>query len=243
MEIIAHRGASHDAPENTLAAMRLAWEQGADAIECDVHLTRDGELAVIHDDDTERTAGERVVVADATLAQLRRLEVGRWKDPKYSGEKIPTLDEVLALVPPTKRAFIELKGTPAAVEPLVRSFTRSRLAPTQLVVISFDFETVRAAKSRLPKVPACWILERESEPGRLPTAEILARAASARLDGLDLESTWQIEPSFVQQTGRAGIKLYVWTLDDPARARELIAAGIDGIATNRPGWLRPRLAP
>jgi glycerophosphoryl diester phosphodiesterase len=242
MEIIAHRGASHDAPENTLAAMRLAWEQGADAIECDVHLTRDGELAVMHDDDTERTAGERHVVADATLAELRQCDVGRWKDPKFSGEKIPTLDEVLALVPPGKRAFIEIKGGPAAVDPLLRTFARSGLAPQQLVVISFDFETVRIAKARLPAAPACWIIECDSDAGRLPAQEILARVRAARLDGLDLESTWPIDSVFVQQTRRAGIKLYVWTLDDPARARDLIAVGIDGIATNRPGWLRVQLA-
>src|SRR5262249_38764427 len=99
MEIIAHRGASHDAPENTLAAMRLAWAQGADAIECDVHLARDGELVVVHDPDARRTTGVALEVARASVAELQQLDAGRWKDARFAGEKIPTLDEVLALVP------------------------------------------------------------------------------------------------------------------------------------------------
>src|SRR5687767_10257607 len=87
MQFIAHRGASHDAPENTLAAVRLAWAQHADAVEVDVHLTRDGRLAVIHDPDTQRTAGVARVVAQSTLAELQLLDVGRWKASRFAGEK------------------------------------------------------------------------------------------------------------------------------------------------------------
>src|SRR5689334_354029 len=107
--VVAHRGASHEAPENTLAAFRLAWEQGADAIEGDFYLTRDREIVCIHDDNTKRTSGEDLSVAASTLAQLRRLDVGRWKDPKWKGERIPTLTEVLATIPAGKRIFIEIK--------------------------------------------------------------------------------------------------------------------------------------
>ncbi len=242
MEIIAHRGASHDAPENTLAAMRLAWAQGADAIECDVHLAGDGELVVIHDADTRRTTGVALEVARASVTELQRLDAGRWKDMRFAGEKIPTLDAVLALVPEGRRVFVEIKGGPETIDALQRSLASSGLAREQIMVISFDLEAVRAVKIRLRGIAACWIVERASDAGRLPTEEILARVRDAKLDGLDLEETWPIDPGFVQQIRRAGIKLYVWTLDDPARARDLIAAGIDGITTNRPGWLRDRLA-
>src|SRR4051794_20206839 len=104
MQIIAHRGASHDAPENTLAAVRLAWAQHADAVEIDVHLTRDGRLAVIHDPDTQRTAGIPQLVTETTLADLQRLDAGAWKGASFAGEKIPALEDVFALVPAGKRA-------------------------------------------------------------------------------------------------------------------------------------------
>src|SRR4051812_34131067 len=110
MEIIAHRGASYDGPENTLSAARMAWEQGADGIECDVHLTSDGHLVVIHDDDTARVAAARHVVSETTLALLRTLDVGRWKNPRFSGEQIPTLDEMLSTVTPGRKIFLELKS-------------------------------------------------------------------------------------------------------------------------------------
>src|SRR4051794_3938882 len=100
VEVIAHRGASHDAPENTLAAIKLAWQQEADAAEFDLHLSRDGKLVVIHDADTRRVAGVDKRVAEQTLAELRRLDVGAWKGPRFAGERIATLEEVLATVPP-----------------------------------------------------------------------------------------------------------------------------------------------
>src|SRR3954454_13113161 len=99
VEIIGHRGAASDAPENTLASFRLAWEQQADAIECDVRLSKDVHIVAIHDAETKRTAGVDVAVVDQTLAELRRLDVGRWKDERFAGEPIPTLAEILTTVP------------------------------------------------------------------------------------------------------------------------------------------------
>ncbi|MFV2065815.1 MAG: glycerophosphodiester phosphodiesterase family protein, partial [Pirellulales bacterium] len=97
--IVGHRGASHDAPENTLAAFQLAWQRGADGVEGDFYLTSDGHIVCIHDADTERVAGEKLIVAESTLADLRQLDVGAWKGERWRGEKIPTLEEVLATVP------------------------------------------------------------------------------------------------------------------------------------------------
>src|SRR6478672_5367982 len=105
MQIIAHRGASFDAPENTLAAIRLGWDQGADGVEFDVRLSRDGQIVVIHDADTRRVANVDRLVSDQTVDELRQLDVGRWKGPQFAGERIPTLAEVLAIVPAGKTAF------------------------------------------------------------------------------------------------------------------------------------------
>src|SRR5262249_49337084 len=90
-EIIPHRGASYVAPENTLCAIRAGWDEGADAVESDFRLTRDGQIVAIHDESTRRTAGVEGLVAQQTLAELQSLDVGQWKDVRYRGERIPTL--------------------------------------------------------------------------------------------------------------------------------------------------------
>src|SRR5687768_9550612 len=94
--IIAHRGASHDAPENTLAAFKLAIEQGADGFEADFYLAKDGRVVCLHDPDTKRVAGKKLLVREASFAELRALDVGIWKGPQWKGERLPTLEEVLA---------------------------------------------------------------------------------------------------------------------------------------------------
>src|SRR5262245_15219893 len=153
VEIIAHRGASHDAPENTLAAIRLAWQQQADGSEFDIHLTRDGKIAVLHDKDTKRTAGVKLVAADTPLAELRALDVGAWKGPRFVGEKVPTLAEMLATVPAGKKVFVEVKCGPEIVPELDRVLKASRLEPKQTPVISFNFGVVAAVKKARPDVP------------------------------------------------------------------------------------------
>jgi glycerophosphoryl diester phosphodiesterase len=243
VEIIAHRGASHAAPENTLAAARLAWTEGADALELDVQLTADAQLAVVHDENMQRLAGSPLIVSQATMAELQRLDVGRWKDPRFAGEKIPTLGEMLAVVPAGKRVFIEVKNGPEAVPPLESCLRNVPLAAGQIVVISFDVAAAATAKKALPHRQTAWILDYGARAGAKPSfAEIIRRCREASLDALDLSASWPIDRTVVDQVHRAGLKLYVWTVDDPAVARRLAEAGVDGIATNRPGWLRKQLA-
>ena len=157
--IVAHRGASHDAPENTLAAFKLAWEKGADAIEGDFHLTKDGKIVCIHDKTTKRTAGggPNLKIADSTLEQLRKLEVGAWKHERFRGEPIPTLEEVLAILPKRKRILIEIKCGVEIVEPLKKVLAKSRLERGQVAIIAFSTDVIAACKQALPKIPAFWL--------------------------------------------------------------------------------------
>lgn len=129
VEIIAHRGASHNAPENTVAAIKLAWQQDADGSEFDIWLTKDGKIAVLHDKDTKRTTGVTKLVHQTTLAELRSLDAGKWKAPQFAGEKIPTLEEMLATIPPQKQVFIEVKCGPEIVPVLNRSLAAAKLPP------------------------------------------------------------------------------------------------------------------
>lgn len=120
VEIIAHRGASFDAPENTLAAIELAWHQQADAVEIDVRLTADAEIVVIHDETTARHGGRDTPVCEESLTELRQIDVGRWKGSQWAGERIPTLAEVLETVPDGKRLFVEIKCRAEIVAALSR---------------------------------------------------------------------------------------------------------------------------
>lgn len=244
MKLIAHRGASHDAPENTLAAIRLGFAQGADAGEVDVHLTRDARIVVHHDADTGRTAGRKRVLAAQTAAELRALEAGqwgRWRGSAFS-EKIPLLAEVLALVPAGRRLFIELKVGAEILPGLEQVIRASSLAAPQLPLITFDLAVAQAVKSRRPAHEVCWIVGCPGF-GRAPRIDdLIHQAKAAGLDGLDLEAKFPIDAAFVQKIHAAGLKLYTWTVDDPAIARAFAAAGVDGLTTNRPGWMREQLS-
>ena len=245
MEIIAHRGASHDAPENTVASAKLGYEQGADAVECDIYLTKDGKLAVIHDPTTKRTTGVEGKVAAMTLAELKALDAGSLKDKKFAGERIPTLEELLAVVPDGKALVIEVKCNDKVIPELKAALERANKKPEQVVLICFELRTLQALKKELPQHRALWLAgyEPDKKTGKLPLGleEWLARCKAAGFAGLNLSSGWPIDAAFVKKVHDAGLKLYVWTVDDAALARRLAAAGVDGITTNRPGWLRKEL--
>ncbi|HZI31523.1 MAG TPA: glycerophosphodiester phosphodiesterase family protein, partial [Candidatus Binatia bacterium] len=138
MELIAHRGASYDAPENTLAAVNLAWQQNADAVEVDVHLSKDRKLVVIHDDNTRRTGGVDDKVSEQTLSKLRSLDVGCWKGKQWTGEKVPLLEEVLAAIPEGRRLFVELKCGSEGVRVFQQALGLSGRTPGPIVAISFS---------------------------------------------------------------------------------------------------------
>ena len=245
VEIIGHRGASHDAPENTLASINLAWKQGADAAEFDVYLSKDGQIVVIHDRDTKRVAGVDKRVVDQTFDELRTLDVGKWKDAKFAGEKIPTLPEVLKTVPAGKRVFIEVKCGPEIVPELKRVLANAKLKTEQTAIISFSAEVVAAAKKEMPAIQGYWIVSLKpgkKKPEKIWTAdELIAKATAIKADGLDLSADAMITEEFVKKTNAAKLPVYVWTVNDATLAKQMIAAGVVGITTDRPGWLREQL--
>lgn len=217
VEFVAHRGESLDAPENTLAAINLAWQRGADAVELDVRLSADGQLVAIHDPDTERVTGggAKLTVAEQTAESLGALDVGAWKDPKFAGERIPTLAEALATLPPDrgKRLFIEVKVGPEATEPLAAAIAAAARPPEQTAVISFNLDTCRSVKERLPRLKVYYLSgfkqgERTGEV-RPTVRELIDAAKAANLDGLDLSFRGPIDEAFVRQVHDAGLELHV----------------------------------
>lgn len=245
VEIIAHRGASHDAPENTLAAYRLAWEQGADAGELDIYLTKDGQIVLLHDKTARRTTGVDRPIAEMTLAEVNALDAGTWKGAAWAGERAPTLAGVLAELPAGKRLFIEIKCGAEVLPELGRVMQASGKKAEQLVLIGFDFETMRQAREWWPKAPIYWLASYKADKatGELPKIEdLIAKARAAKFDGLNLEQKFPIDAAFVARVKAAGLELFTWTVNDAAVGRRLAAAGLDGITTDRPAWLREQLS-
>lgn len=245
VNIIAHRGESADAPENTLAAFRLAWERHDNTIELDVHLTKDGQLVVIHDADVKRVAGVNKKVRDLTLGELRQLDAGRWKDPKWAGEKLPTLDEVLATIPAHGRCFIEIKIGPEAVPAVAKAVRASGKKPEQLVIISFKRDTLAEAKRQMPELKTYYLssFKKNKETGAWTPSfdKLIAEAKSIRADGLNLSHEGPIDAEAVRKIKAAGLEFLVWTVDDLAIAKHMIELGASGVTTNKAAWMKEQL--
>jgi len=247
--IVAHRGASHDAPENTLAAFRLAWQQDADGIEGDFYLTADNQIVCIHDRTTKRTTGVDKSVAQCTMEELRQLEAGSWKGQRWRGEKLPSFAEVLATVPDDKTFVIELKVGPEIVGPLAEQIASlSKAEQDRFLIISFNADTIAECKRRFPEVRAHWLtgFKQDEATGKwTPTAEsIAATVAACQADGVGMNGKRQvIDAAYLDRLRRGGVdEFHVWTIDVPADARYFQKLGAVGITTNRPGWIREHLS-
>jgi glycerophosphoryl diester phosphodiesterase len=245
--IIAHRGASADAPENTLAAFRLAWEQGADGIEGDFRLTADGLIVCIHDADTQRVAGSRHGVSETSYDDLRTLDVGLWKGSRWRDERIPLLEEVLAGVPAGKQAFLELKTGPEIVAPLAEVLAGTAIVESQIVLMSFNAGLIRACKERMPQFKCLWLTDYKQHPSgewRPTIDDVIATVRETKADGLGSENRPEyVNEEFVSRLRAAGIdEIHVWTVDEPLQAKEYQRLGMASITTNRPALLRRELS-
>ncbi len=244
-EIIGHRGASYDAPENTLAAFRLAFTKGADGIEGDFFLSRDGEIVCIHDKSTKRLAKKNLVVAESTLTELKQLDVGSWKHPRFAGERIPTFAEVAAIIPPGKKFVIELKVGPEIIAPLKRELEATSLKREQCLIISFNAKTVAEAKKQLPNIKAHWLSSHHKRTGWTPKIEsVIATLKSTKSDGFGSRAVVsRFNADFVKRLREAGIgEFHVWTVNDGSTARHYRELGAVGITTDRPAIIREQLA-
>jgi len=240
--VIAHRGASSDAPENTLASFRLAFEQGVTAIEGDFRLTKDGKIVCIHDSHGRRTLGRNVSVSSSTLAELKKLSAGKWKGEKWKDEKVPTLEEVLKIMPSGSQLFLEVKCGPEIIDPLAHTIKELSISSDQLILISYNKEVLRLFKERFPDYLAYLLVKFEKElylVGRYKPdfSTVLSEMQRLRVDGLDSKAQGLIDAKFVGQLKDAGFPLYVWTVNDEELAQKFISLGVEGITTDRPSWL------
>ncbi len=246
--IVAHRGASHDAPENTLAAFTLAWERNADAVEGDFYLTNDQQIVCVHDKTTKRVAPHQneLVVANSTLKELRQLDVGRWKARRYEGERIPTLKEVLSTVPDGKQIFVEIKCGPEILPTLRSQLKSSGLKPEQIVIICFGKDVVVQARKLMPEYNANWLTsykqEDEKSEWKPAPQDVIKTLEHTCATGLGTNGNLSvIDQAFVDSIHNAGRQLHVWTVNDASDARKFAAFGVSSITTDRPAFIRNAL--
>ncbi len=232
--IVAHRGASFDAPENTLPAFELAWIKGADAIEGDFLLTKDNKIVCIHDKTTKRFSDQNLVVAESTLEQLKTLDVGLWKNKKYKGTQIPTLREVFLTIPREKKIFVEIKCGPEIIPYLIKEIKKSDLKMDQVRLICFNKEVIKVFKEVMPGYKAYWLTGFKKKNGSWNPSleEVLFNLQDCKADGLDSQHT--IPPEFSKAVLSAGFEWHAWTINDEVTAKRLAKRGIYSITTDRP---------
>lgn len=241
IKVIAHRGGAKLAPENTLAAIKQAVDLGVDMIEIDVILSKDGEIIVIHDSKIDRTTNGSGVVKEMTLAEIKRYDAGSWFDAKFAGEKVPTLAEVFSAINGRSTLLIEIKDGDEAYPGLERKVVdaiHQHRANAWVIVQSFNEASVLRVKAMDSSLITYYLMSRNfpdfykdriSETVGSPIADL-------PYDGLAVHHN-QIDPEKVSAIHRAGFKLLVWTVNAEEDMQKSLAAGVDGIITDRPDQL------
>lgn len=250
--IIAHRGASSDAPENTHAAFDLAWKQGADGIEVDVRITKDREVVVIHDVTTKRTQrdkGESFNVEKSEYEKIKEMDVG---NRKYPNQKIPLLKDVIQKLPKNKMILIEIKGKRwVIIDYLMKVIKQSGVQPSQVRLMCFSLHIVTKIKTKYPKYKVLWLcgmskgdmIERcdmvKSKRSRflLGPKQIVNFTRKAKLAGLsmhggDSDSLSELNYRLIALAKQSGLEIHFWTIDDAKKAKALDFWEADSITTN-----------
>ncbi len=228
VQIMAHRGSSRAAPENTLAAIRQAIEDGADWVEIDVQETADGEVVVFHDSDFMRLGQTDLKIWDATVDDLRTLDIGSWFAPEFHAERVPTLADVLQMCRGKIGVNIELKyyGHQDQLESRVASIVESHDMVEHVVFMSLDMDGVRRMKATRPAWTVGLLMSVLAGGVKHVPADFVA--VNARFAGRSL----------VRSAHQSGKKVYVWTVNDAPTISMMISRGVDGILTDKPALAR-----
>ena len=241
--LTAHRGLSSRAPENTLAAFERAIAAGADMLEMDVHLTADDRVVVIHDRTLQRTTTGNGAVRSYTSREISAFDAGSWFDPQFSTERVPMLEDVLALASGRCRVNVELKShlfhreSPGNFERLVLDVVRRCGMLDQTILTSFDRRIVRTLRTIEPAVTTGILYHWNRDLFRRPS-EIAASCDAS----VFICSVSQLSPAFLADAQSAGIAVAVYTVNEPAEARRLSDLGVDGIITDATDIIRSSIS-
>ncbi len=226
--VIAHRGAAGSAPENTLASIELAVEHGADMVEIDVQETADGEIVVVHDSDLMRVGRSPLKIWEATYEEILEVDVGSWYGPDFTGQRVPTLEQVLELCKGRAMVDIELKyyGHNERLEERVADIVERMGMEDEIVLMSLVSDIVSTMKTMRPG----WTVG-------LLTAKAVGDLTTSDADFLAVH-IGIASPGFVRHAHTAGKEVFVWTVNDKLNMHRMMSRGVDGIITDYPGLAR-----
>ena len=239
--IVAHRGASYKAPENTIPSFQLAFKEDADFIEGDFWLTKDNEIVCIHDQETSRvTAGRKKLdVRKSTLSELKRLDAGSWKSEEYKGVTIPTLDEIFQVIPEGRGIYIEIKDfREIFVKKLAETIEEKSVPPELIRIITFDRETVRFAGKYLPSIKTYWLFSWYSSKiywiNSFAQKKIIRTVETLNCGGIDVNAAPYVDNRLAELFKEKKMDLCAYDVSDVDEAVRLINLGVHAITTDSP---------
>lgn len=230
--VIAHRGGSSWAPENTIAAFAKSLDAHADGVELDIHRCKSGELIVIHDETLERTTNGKGYVKDKTLDELKKLTAGRWFGEEYAGEKLPVLDEVLKLVNGKMIVNIEIKNSPIeypGIEDDLAKVLQDYKYPDKILISSFDHELIRRIHNKMPQYQVAFL-----DAGIIADVGEYAEKLGAKAWNAGFS---ELRADAVERAHKSGLAVNVWTVDGRKKWDQAMDMKVDGIVTDDPAGL------
>ena len=234
---ISHRGESHDAPENTASAFRLAMERDVDGMETDIHLTSDNVLVCSHDANTQRCCGGvSMVIEQSTFEEVEKLDACNGKIA-FQGEKIPTFSEALEILKPGKLFYVEIKeNDPRVIDAMMAEIDKSHCTRDQIIMISFHADIVKLFKEKYPKQQALWLTSfKKNEDGTFIHDKefYLKKLQDLKCDGVDAHCNAEfVDAEFVKMIHDAGMFYTAWTLDTVEICQHFLDIGIDSVTSN-----------
>lgn len=254
LKIIAHRGASYKAPENTMASFKLAFQEDADGIEGDVFLTKDRKIVVFHDEDLMRICGQQGKIEEKTYAELGSCDAGSWKDSEYQNEKIPLLEDVVKMLPPHKLFFIEIKSAnKEIVDHLLALLDHYPEKREQLFVISFHLDIMNLFRKKTDKYKAFYVTAAQKGSfgedfvirNQKDLEELVKIAIKNKIDGIDFEFDPFLSKASMDLMHKKGLISAVWCYekdDTIANMKKGQSFGINYFTSNFPGKMKDAIS-
>lgn len=241
--IVAHRGASYKAPENTIPAFKIAFEEQTDFIEGDFWLTADNEIVCIHDSNTRRVGNRNIRVSISTLDELRKIDVGIRNGEQFSGTKIPTLQEVLEIIPEQKGLHLEIKDNRENfLIRLKEILNGNNIHTNRIRIISFHRNIIKASKKYFPEIKAYlifgWYFSKGNYFKSLSKKLIMKKLSTVNCDGVVLFADSYIDGEFLNKLKEENFDVCTYNVENESKAQKLVSYGVDSITTNSPLMIR-----